>query len=120
MPAKPIPLPAPQAQLLVELGERLRNARLRRGLAAAAVASGAGVSRMTVHRAERGESAIAIGTLVRIMGVLDLAGDFAFLGRDDKMGRLLQDARLRPRRVPAAAQARPPRPASTSLRAPSS
>lgn len=109
MPAKPALLPNGQAQLLVELGERLRNARLRRKLTAAAVAAGAGVSRVTVHRVERGEPAIATGTLVRIMGVLDMAGDFALLGREDKVGRLLQDAQLRPRRAPATAMAKPPR-----------
>jgi hypothetical protein len=63
---------------------------------------------VTVHRAERGEPAIATGTLIKIMGVLDLAGDFALLARDDRMGRLLQDSQLRPRRTPAAAAARPP------------
>ena len=108
MPAQPTTLPKAQEQLLVELGERLRNARLRRKFTAGAVAAGAGVSRVTVHRAERGEPAIATGTLIKIMGVLDLAGDFALLARDDKMGRLLQDSRLRPRRNPAAAAAQPP------------
>jgi hypothetical protein len=37
---------------------------------------------VTVHRAERAEPAIATGTLIRIMGVLGLAGDFALLARD--------------------------------------
>jgi transcriptional regulator with XRE-family HTH domain len=108
MPARPAPLLTTQEQLLLELGERLRNARLRRKLTASAVAAGAGVSRVTVHRAERGEPAIATGTLIKIMGVLDLAGDFALLARDDRMGRLLQDSQLRPRRTSAAAAARPP------------
>src|SRR5438876_9324928 len=108
MPASSPPLRQPQAQLLVELGERLRSARLRRKLTAGAVAADAGVSRVTVHRAERGNGAIAIGTLIRIMGALDLAGDFALLTRDDKMGRLLQDSRLRPRRAKAATT-NPPR-----------
>lgn len=109
MPARPVPLSKAQDQLLGELGERLRNARLRRKLTAGAVAAGAGVSRVTVHRAERGKPAIAIGTLVKIMGVLDLAGDFALLARDDKMGRLLQDSQLRPRRAQSSAATKPPR-----------
>jgi transcriptional regulator with XRE-family HTH domain len=92
----------------MELGERLRNARLRRKLTAGAVAAGAGVSRVTVHRAERGAPAIATGTLIKIMGVLDLAGDFALLARDDKIGRLLQDSRLRPRRSASGVAAKPP------------
>ena len=107
MPAKPASLTKAQEQLLMELGERLRNARLRRKLTASAVAASARVSRVTVHRAERGEPAIASGTLIRIMGVLDLAGNFALLARDDKMGRLLQDSQLRPRRTLASAATRP-------------
>jgi transcriptional regulator with XRE-family HTH domain len=109
MPAKPQPVPPAFAQLLRELGERLRNARLRRKLTAGGVAASAGVSRVTVHRAERGEPAIATGTLIRIMGALDIAGDVALLARDDKTGRLLQDAQLRPRRSKAPATTKPPR-----------
>ena len=109
MPARPATLPPTFAQLLAELGERLRNARLRRKLTAGDVAASAGVSRVTVHRAERGEPAIATGTLIRIMGALGLAGDLALLARDDKTGRLLQDGQLRARRSTAAAATKPPR-----------
>jgi len=108
MPARPTPLSKAQQQLLAELGERLRNARLRRNLTAEEVAAFAGISRVTVHRAERGEPAIATGTLIKIMGALDMEGDFAVLVRDDKMGRLLQDSRLRPRRAPGTVAAGPP------------
>ena len=97
MPAKPSPLPTPEAQILVELGERLRKARLRRQLTAEVVAGGAGITRVTVHRAERGEPAVTIGTIIKIMGVLGLATDVALLARDDKLGRLMQDDQL-PRR----------------------
>src|SRR5258706_107458 len=98
MPAKPSPLPETEAQLLVELGERLRKARLRRKLTAEEVAADAGITRVTLHRAERGEPAITMGTFIKLMGVLGLAADFALLARDDKMGRLVQDEQLPPRR----------------------
>jgi transcriptional regulator with XRE-family HTH domain len=97
MPAKPSPLPAAQLTLLGELGLRLRYARLRRRLPARAVAHGAGVTRATLHRVERGEPAVTVGTIVKVMGVLDLANDVALLARDDTTGRRLQDERL-PRR----------------------
>ena len=60
MPARPGPLAAPEAQLLVELGERLRKARLRRRLTAEFVAGAAGITRVTLHRVERGESAVTL------------------------------------------------------------
>ena len=109
MPAKADNLPHAQTQLLQELGERLRHARLRRKLTAQAVASRANVSRVTVHRAEHGGPAIAIGTLIKIMGVLDLASDVALLARDDRLGHLLQDDQLRPRRTSGLAKFDAPR-----------
>jgi transcriptional regulator with XRE-family HTH domain len=107
MPAKPTPLPEAQTRLLVEWGERLRKARLRRRISAEAAAAGAGITRMTLHRAERGEPAITMGTCIKLMGVLGLAGDVALLARDDKAGRLLQDEQL-PRRRPATRTRRRP------------
>jgi transcriptional regulator with XRE-family HTH domain len=109
MPAKPSPLPAPQAQLLAELGERLRKARLRRRLTAQAVAREAGISRMTLSRLEGGDPAVTIGTVIKVMGVVGLAGDMALLARDDKLGRLVQDEQLPPRRAAAARTGVPPR-----------
>ena len=108
MPAKPNPLSTHDALLLAELGERLRKARLRRSSAAGAVAGHAGISRMTLHRAERGEPAITLGTIVKILGVLGLASDLALLARDDKAGRLLQDEQLPPRRLPKRTAQKPP------------
>ena len=108
MPAKPTPLPETEGQLLVELGERLRMARLRRKLTAEEVAGEAGITRVTLHRAERGEPAITTGTLIKVMGVLGLSGDFALLARDDKLGRLMQDDRLRTRRRTTTSTRLPP------------
>lgn len=54
---------------------------------------------MTLFRAEAGSPAIAIGTLLRILSVLGLEGDFEALARDDKAGRLLQDQALPVRRL---------------------
>ena len=115
MPAKPTPLPDTQARLLAECGERLRKARLRRRLSAEAAAAGAGITRMTLHRAERGEPAITMGTFVKLMGVLGLAGDVALLARDDRAGRLLQDEQLPRRRSATRTRRRPARHARIRL-----
>jgi transcriptional regulator with XRE-family HTH domain len=86
-------LPA-ERQLLAELGARLRLARLRRNLAASDVAKQAGISRTTLHNAESGDSAVTLGTYLRVLALLGLEQDIAKLAADDKVGRRLQDMRL--------------------------
>ncbi len=98
MPAKQPPMFPPQRKLLESLGERLRLARLRRELAIDVTCERAGISRMTLYRLEAGQAAISLGTLVRVMSVLGLESDLELLARDDRLGRLLQDQALPPRR----------------------
>ena len=98
MPAKQPPVYPTQKRLLTTLGERLRLARLRRKLNIDIACQRAGISRMTLFRAEAGSPAIALGTLLRILSVLGLEGDLEALARDDKVGRLLQDQALPARR----------------------
>ncbi|MGI9323562.1 MAG: helix-turn-helix domain-containing protein [Pseudomonadales bacterium] len=57
--------------LLTELGERLARQRLNQGLSQETLAEEAGVSRMTVHRAEQGKS-VQLTKLVRLLRALDL------------------------------------------------
>jgi transcriptional regulator with XRE-family HTH domain len=87
-----------QKRLLSALGERLRLARLRRRLSVDIVCERAAISRMTLYRLESGSSAIALGTLVRVLSVLALENDLESIGRDDRLGRLLQDQKLPARR----------------------
>ncbi|HEX4266717.1 MAG TPA: helix-turn-helix domain-containing protein [Steroidobacteraceae bacterium] len=96
-----------QKKLLAELGERLRLSRLRRKLGVALTCERAGISRMTLYRAEAGSSAVALGTLVRILSVLGLESDLELIARDDKLGRVLQDQALSPRRRPRRRTANP-------------
>lgn len=94
MPSKPLPMYPAEAKLLTEFGERLRLARLRRRFTAELVAERAGVSRMTLSRAEKGSPAVSLGVYVRILGVLQLADDVSQLAADDRLGRKLQDLEL--------------------------
>src|ERR1700719_1859120 len=98
MPAKQPPLYPGQKRVLAALGERLRLARLRRKLTIEVTCQRAGISRMTLFRAEAGSPAIALGTLLRVLSVLGLEGDLDLIARDDKAGRLLQDQALPVRR----------------------
>jgi len=98
MPSKQPSMYLPQRKLLSALGERLRLARLRRKLDITLTCQRADISRMTLYRAEAGSPAVALGTLVRILSVLGLETDLDLIARDDKLGRLLQDQALKPRR----------------------
>lgn len=88
MPASSILAAGTERQLLIQLGERLRRLRLDQGLTASAVAEGAGISRMTLSAVEAGEPSPTIGTYLKVMSVLGVAGDFALLAS----GELRRDA----------------------------
>jgi transcriptional regulator with XRE-family HTH domain len=98
MPAAQPQLFASENALLAAFGERLRAARLRRKFSVDTVAARAGISRMTLFRAEKGEATVSLGTYLRILEVLRLEKDIALLAKDDELGRRLQDLDLPPRR----------------------
>jgi transcriptional regulator with XRE-family HTH domain len=81
-------------RLLVNLGENLRLARLRRKLSAEQVAERAGISRSTLHLMENGSAGISLSKLVQVLAVLGLEQDLSAVGNDDVLGRKLEDARL--------------------------
>jgi transcriptional regulator with XRE-family HTH domain len=98
MPKKQPPMDPTQAKLLQGLGERLRLARLRRGLAIEHVCFKARISRMTLYRLEEGSAAIALGTLIRVLTALSLQNELELIARDDPVGRMLMDRKFPPRR----------------------
>ena len=81
-------------RILVEFGENLRLARLRRRLSAEQVAERADISRSTLHLMESGSPGIAMGKLLQVLAVLGLEGDITRIAADDVFGRKLQDAHL--------------------------
>ena len=100
MPAKSPPLATSQAQLLGQFGERLRLSRLRRGQSAEQVAARAGIARVTLHRLERGEPAVTLGTLMNVLGVLGLADELGRLACHDQASQTVADEHLPRRRLP--------------------
>jgi transcriptional regulator with XRE-family HTH domain len=79
-------------------GQNLKLARLRRRYSAETVAQRAGITRKTLSRVEKGDSAVAFGIYARVMQVLRLEEDLAKLAVDDPLGRKLQDTALSPKR----------------------
>ncbi len=109
MPRKVAPLLPATEELVRQLGDRLRLARLRRGLSAKQVAVRAGMAPMTLRSLERGGSAVTIGAYLAVMQVLGIETDLDLLAQADPAGRALQDARLSARRkTTTAVTQRPP------------
>lgn len=74
MPATPPIAPADRKRLAL-LGERIRNARKRQRVTAVAAAQAAGISRVTLHRIERGEPTVAVGAWMAVVSALGLSFD---------------------------------------------
>ena len=81
-------------ELLHQLGDRLRLARLRRRLTARQVCERAGMAPMTLRSLERGGSGVTMGAYLAVMQVLGIERDLDLIGKADPVGRELQDAQL--------------------------
>ncbi len=91
--AKSIILPSVQ-KILLELGENIKLARLRRKLSAEQVAERANISRKTLWAVETGSPGVAIGSYAQVLFVLNMEKDLLKVAADDALGRKLQDAEL--------------------------
>jgi len=84
-------------KLLIELGDNIKKARLRRKLSAEQVAERAGISRKTLWNIENGLSGVAIGNCLLALLALGLEKDILKIAADDVLGRKIQDSDLRKR-----------------------
>jgi len=83
-------------QLLLQLGERLKRARVKRGLTTTQMAQQAGISRMTLSAVEAGAPAPTMGTYLRVMGVLGVSHDLALVASDTPKRAVAQRTDERP------------------------
>lgn len=88
-------IPVKQREILIELGENIRFARLRRGLSAEQVSERAGISRSTLWLIEKGSPKVAMGSYFMVLFVLGLEKDLLKVAGDDLLGRKLQDLNLK-------------------------
>ena len=90
----------PQTQeLLSQMGEQIRLARLRRNISSELAANRAGISRSTVTAVEKGSPSVAIGCYAAVLHALNgMDRDLLLVAKDDVFGRKLQDLELPVRR----------------------
>ena len=81
-------------RILVEMGDNIRLARLRRKLGTEQVAERANISRPTLVAIEKGSPTVSIGSYLLVLQVLGLEKDFLLLAKDDELGRKIQDAQI--------------------------
>lgn len=96
MPAAAPPASTAENESLIRLGARLRDARKQQKVSAVAASEAAGISRVTLHRIERGEPSVAVGAWAAAAGALGLS-----LGLEDSgaRARAAADVALVPRRI---------------------
>ena len=93
--AKRTPVLLPRVErILIDLGERIRLARLRRNIRAQLLADRAGISRQTLSTLENGSGSVSLATFIQVLFVLGLEKDLEEVAKDDVLGRKLQDLNL--------------------------
>jgi hypothetical protein len=89
-------LPIPVVRTLRKLGGDIRDARRRRRIPTATMAERATISRMTLHKVERGDPSVSFGayaTVLFILGLVDRLADLADVAHD-ATGLQLEEERL--------------------------
>ena len=86
-------------EMLEQMGEQVKLARLRRKLSTQLVAERAGISRQTLNAIEKGSSTVSIGSYAAVLHALNnLDTDLLLIAKDDELGRKLQDLNLSTRK----------------------
>jgi len=94
MAKKPIYLYPESQKIALALGQRLKDARLRRRFSMETVCVRADISRPTLSKIEQGDPSVAFGNYVQVLRVLGLLDDLSLIAKEDVLGRRLQDESL--------------------------
>lgn len=82
-------------EILKQLGEQIRLARLRRDLSVNLVSERAYISRATLWKVENGDPGVAMGIYAAVLHALDnMDKDLLLVAKDDEVGRTLQDLKI--------------------------
>ena len=85
--------------ILQQMGEQIKLARLRRKLSVELVAERAGISRATLWSIEKGAPSVSMGAYAAALHAIGgMDQDLLFIAKDDELGRKLQDLALLPKK----------------------
>ena len=85
--------------ILQQMGEQIKLARLRRQLSAELIAERAGISRATLWNIEKGSPSVSMGAYAAALHALGgMDRDLLMVAKDDELGRKLQDLDLLPKK----------------------
>ena len=84
MPRKRIVLTESTADILVKMGTRIKNARLRRNISIKSISEQASVSEGTLYAIEKGSASVSIGAYATVLSVLALDKDFDLVAKDEE------------------------------------
>jgi serine/threonine protein phosphatase 1 len=94
MAKKQITMYSESQRQMTALGQRLKDARLRRRFSKEVVCLRAQISRPTLDKIETGDPSAAFGNYVQVLSVLGLERDLGHVALKDELGRQLQDESL--------------------------
>ena len=82
-------------EILAQMGEQIKLARLRRQIRAELMAERAGISRATLVSIEKGSPSVSMGCYAAVLHALNyMDKDLLLVAKDDELGRKLQDLEL--------------------------
>ena len=85
--------------ILQQMGEQIKLARLRRQLSAELIAERAGISRATLWNIEKGSPSVSMGAYAAALHALGgMDRDLLMVAKDDELGRKLRDLDLLPKK----------------------
>src|SRR5437870_13526803 len=89
-------VPVPVARAVRKLGHDVRDARRRRRIPVAILAERASISRMTLHKVEKGDPGVSVGSYATVLFTLGMADRLADVAdpRHDTVGLELEEEHL--------------------------
>ena len=107
-------MPVPVTHALRKLGHDIRDARRRRRIPVTILAERASISRTTLHKAEKGDPGVSLGTYATVLFALGMADRLADVAdpSHDRVGLELEEEHL-PERIRLSRRQKPGKPGTT-------
>lgn len=94
MSRKTVILESNTEEKLKKIGQRIKNARLRRNISAETISKKAGIGESTFYAIERGKSTVSIGAYVAVLAALGLDRDLDAIALDESGKKLFWEQNL--------------------------